>query len=118
MSELDVELAARNLVDQWAVRVAGWWPSQDQSEELARAMLALAESHPSDGLAALRERIAALKAPKPARRHFDMGWSAGFETARDVALAIVDAALTKADSAAPAEPVMSVAMSDADEGPA
>jgi hypothetical protein len=43
MSELDAQLAARNLVDQWAVRVAGWWPSQDQSEELARAILALVE---------------------------------------------------------------------------
>jgi hypothetical protein len=58
--DLDTELAARGLVDQWAVRVAGWWPSQDQSEELAHAILALAESRPSDGFAAAPGRWAFL----------------------------------------------------------
>jgi hypothetical protein len=117
MSEMDVERLAVAMNDAQVtcdeIRLG-----RDLRVPAARIVARLAESRPSDGLAALRERIAALKAPKPARRHFDMGWSAGFETARDVALAIIDAVLAEADSAAPGKPVMSVAMSDADEGPA
>jgi hypothetical protein len=114
MRNLEVERLAQ------AILLAGIKPDTKRdghyfdAERVAEEYARLAESRPSDGL----ERIAALEAPKPARRHFDMGWSAGFETARDVALAIVDAALTKADSAAPGKPEMSVPMSDADEGPA
>jgi hypothetical protein len=126
MSELDVDWLA-----EWFERNLSYDGFMKTDRELAEMLIRdLAESRPSDGL------------PAALRALWDCGVAAGMDTDGDAgpearvagmgvewfARSMVKqveqlradyaVALAEADSAVPAEPAMSVAMSDPDEGPA
>jgi hypothetical protein len=116
MSKLDVERLAKAL-DAHMVKFTEQPESYDSSttvsQSIADEYARLAESRPSDELAAAAEEylvaVGAYLDPSnqftDSRRHHV-----------EVTEAALRAALAEADSTAPAEPVMSVAMSDDDEG--
>jgi hypothetical protein len=120
MSELDVEWLARAL-DAHMVKFTEQPESYDSSTAVAQSIAAeyarLAESRPSDGLAAAviewadSEEVVRQN-PSPSREEWHRVLVAR-ERLRELR-----AALAESDSAASTEPVMSVAMSDPDEGPA
>jgi hypothetical protein len=119
MSELDVERLARAMCEashedwhRYEDQKANWRYAQKVVAEYAR----LAESRPSDGLAvAAREYL--LHDGSGIRRTDQ--WAGDFDAIKlSDARERLRAALTEADSGAPGKPVMSVAMSDSDEGPA
>jgi hypothetical protein len=138
MSELDVERlrdiaalreAARREAEDNARHPRRWF---DIETELAtyraavdaltaddwQALARLAESRPTDGL------VEALTVPLLAEALFEARIGIPQDTPilaellQAPLLRLVCAALAEADSAAPGKPAMSVAMSDADEGPA